>query len=335
MEEYGNAADSAGGTGFLTKDHLGSTRLVTDAAGGAKSCVDYLPFGEELGSWNGRTAACYAGNAGRVKFTGKERDGETGLDYFGARYLSAAQGRFTSPDEFPGGIVDPFTGQQVGQAGPLPYADIGDPQTLNKYGYVRNNPLRFTDPDGHCGPWCAFIGAGAGAAAQAIADLATGQPLTFRKEVAAALNGAIVGGSGGLAAELGIAVQVAIVGSSGVVGGIAERAINTGSMSRAMQNPTEFAVDFASNAVGHGLVRAAESVVTKTAGGAVETLSRQAERAQTSTRQAKVETRLSKAASALESKKQATAATTDTAREAVVRQQQQKRSCNGTLGCQY
>jgi len=47
-------------------------------------------------------------------------------------------------------MVDPFTGLQVEQLGPLPYADITDPQTLNKYVYVRNNPLRFVDPDGHC-----------------------------------------------------------------------------------------------------------------------------------------------------------------------------------------
>jgi RHS repeat-associated protein len=80
--------------------------------------------------------------------TGKERD-ETGLDYFGARYYSGALGRFTSPDEFTGGIVDPFTGQPISQPGPLPYADITNPQTLNKYAYVMNNPLRYTDPDGH------------------------------------------------------------------------------------------------------------------------------------------------------------------------------------------
>ena len=55
------------------------------------------------------------------RFTGKERDSETGLDYFGARYFSAAQGRWTSPDW-----------SAVPQ--PVPYADLSDPQTLNLYG---------------------------------------------------------------------------------------------------------------------------------------------------------------------------------------------------------
>jgi RHS repeat-associated protein len=54
---------------------------------------------------------------GCAEFTAKDRDAETGLDYFLARYYSSAQGRFTSPDEFKGGIVDPFTGQQVSQPG--------------------------------------------------------------------------------------------------------------------------------------------------------------------------------------------------------------------------
>jgi len=94
------------------------------------------------------------------KFTGKERDWETGLDYFESRYFSSAQGRFTSPDEFKGGFLDAFSGQAVFQPGPLPYADITDPQTLNKYAYVRNNPLRYTDPDGHCF-WDACIVEGA------------------------------------------------------------------------------------------------------------------------------------------------------------------------------
>ncbi|MGO4881090.1 MAG: RHS repeat-associated core domain-containing protein, partial [Bryobacteraceae bacterium] len=64
------------------------------------------------------------------KYTGKERDAESGLDFFGARYFSGAQGRFTSPDE-------PFADQHP-----------EDPQSWNLYGYVRNNPLKNTDPNG-------------------------------------------------------------------------------------------------------------------------------------------------------------------------------------------
>jgi RHS repeat-associated protein len=56
---------------------------------------------------------------------------ETGLDYFGARYFSGAQGRFTSPDK-------PFADQHP-----------SDPQSWNLYSYTRNNPLRFVDLDGH------------------------------------------------------------------------------------------------------------------------------------------------------------------------------------------
>ena len=75
-----------------------------------------------------------------MQFTGKERDRETGLDYFGARYYSGAQGRFTTPDW--------STTSQ-----PVPYADLRNPQSLNLYAYVGNNPLTHRDPDGH---WCAF-----------------------------------------------------------------------------------------------------------------------------------------------------------------------------------
>jgi RHS repeat-associated protein len=73
----------------------------------------------------------------RSRSTGKERDSETGLDYFGARYFSGAQGRFTSPD-------------WSAKPQPVPYARLGDPETLNLYGYVRNNPLSTADKDGHC-----------------------------------------------------------------------------------------------------------------------------------------------------------------------------------------
>lgn len=68
--------------------------------------------------------------------SGKERDSETGLDYFGARYYGSNMGRFMSAD---------WSAVPVA----VPYADLTDPQTLNLYGYVRNNPLNRTDPTGH------------------------------------------------------------------------------------------------------------------------------------------------------------------------------------------
>jgi RHS repeat-associated protein len=64
------------------------------------------------------------------KFTGKERDAESGLDYFGARYYASNMGRFMSPDD--GSDQDPSA-----------------PQSWNLYSYVQNNPLSNTDPDGN------------------------------------------------------------------------------------------------------------------------------------------------------------------------------------------
>jgi RHS repeat-associated protein len=69
--------------------------------------------------------------------TGKERDSESGLDDFGARYYSSAIGRFASPDW----NANPT---------PIPYANLAYPQSLNLYSYVQNNPLTFRDPNGHC-----------------------------------------------------------------------------------------------------------------------------------------------------------------------------------------
>lgn len=73
---------------------------------------------------------------GTLQFTGKERDAETGLDYFGARYYGSALGRFTSSD-------------WSAAPEPVPYTDLTNPQSLNLYEYVLNNPLRSVDADGH------------------------------------------------------------------------------------------------------------------------------------------------------------------------------------------
>jgi RHS repeat-associated protein len=85
----------------------------------------------------------------RQKFTQKERDIETGLDYFLARYYSSTQGRFTSPDEFKGGPDELYEFADNASENPTFYAELKKPQSLNKYQYAYNNPLRYTDPDGH------------------------------------------------------------------------------------------------------------------------------------------------------------------------------------------
>jgi len=98
---------------------------------------DYLNFGIELGAGIGyrTTAMGYSmGDGTRQKFTQKERDIETGLDYFKARYYSSMQGRFTSADT-------PFADQRP-----------TDPSSWNSYAYVRNNPCSRTDPNGRCSP---------------------------------------------------------------------------------------------------------------------------------------------------------------------------------------
>jgi RHS repeat-associated protein len=131
VAEYSEQApDPQCTTCYLTADHLGSTRVITDPAGNCVSRYDYLPFGEEITTANRTSTSCYTTGNLTLKFTGKERDVETGLDYFGARYFSGAQGRFTSPDE------------------PLFDQDPVNPQSWNLYSYVRNNPLRFIDSTG-------------------------------------------------------------------------------------------------------------------------------------------------------------------------------------------
>jgi RHS repeat-associated protein len=120
---------------WLVADHLGTPRVIVNKSGSLASVKrhDYLPFGEELfaGIGGRTTTQGYAGDSVRQKFTLKERDIETGLDYFLARYYSSTQGRFTS--------IDPIL---------ITEDRLIDPQTLNLYGYARNSPLVFIDPTG-------------------------------------------------------------------------------------------------------------------------------------------------------------------------------------------
>lgn len=128
VAEYRGDQPQTTGTSYVTQDALGSTRIVTGQdQTDVRARYDYLPFGEEV--YLSRSS--YGGsNDIKQKFTGKERDNETGLDYFLARYYSSQQGRFISPD--------PLSAS----------AHPNIPQGWNCYSYVLNNPLKLVDPDG-------------------------------------------------------------------------------------------------------------------------------------------------------------------------------------------
>lgn len=116
---------------YYAEDFLGSSRVITTATGTVCYDADFYPFGGEKVVTN----SC----AQNYKFTGKERDTETGNDDFGARYYSSNSGRFLSPD---------WSNVPV----PIPFADLTNPQTLNLYQFVKNDPETFVDVDGHLAP---------------------------------------------------------------------------------------------------------------------------------------------------------------------------------------
>jgi RHS repeat-associated protein len=125
-----DGVSGAGGVFYYFSDHLKTASVITDSAGVIKAESDYYPWGGELQFTNNDT--------NDYKFTGKKRDIETGLDYFGARYYSNGLGRWVSAD---------WSATPI----PVPYADFGDPQSLNLYGFVGGNPASKADPDGHDG----------------------------------------------------------------------------------------------------------------------------------------------------------------------------------------
>jgi RHS repeat-associated protein len=114
----------SGQTLFDHGDWLGTERVRTNASGIVCESIDSLPFGDGL------TTSGSCGDPSPLHFTGKERDIESGLDNFGARYNSSSLGRFMSPDS-------------------PSYSNHKNPQSWNLYAYSLNNPVTFRDADGH------------------------------------------------------------------------------------------------------------------------------------------------------------------------------------------
>jgi RHS repeat-associated protein len=118
------------GLHFYLNDPLGTRRVQTDQNGVLEQTCSSLPFGDSLNCTQSIQTPT------EHHFTGKERDTESGNDYFGARYYASSMGRFLSPD-------------WSAKVAPVAYAKLDDPQTLNLYAYVGNNPLSRVDPTGH------------------------------------------------------------------------------------------------------------------------------------------------------------------------------------------
>ncbi|MHC4676399.1 MAG: RHS repeat domain-containing protein, partial [Planctomycetota bacterium] len=147
----------ASGTHYFHKDHLGSSTVMTDAAGAVVETTDYMPFGSQ----RNRTGA----DVSVYKFTDQEFDSESGLYNYNARLYDPKLGIFITPDS----IVP----------------DFSDPQSLNRYSYCRNNPLIYADPSGH-NPF--IVGAIVGAA---VGTLSAGAQSNW--DAGAMLQGAALG----------------------------------------------------------------------------------------------------------------------------------------------
>jgi len=122
----GNPTSPSTTTTYYGGDQIGSARILTNGSGGTVESYEYYPFGQGPAP----------DSTNHYLFSGKERDSESGNDYFGARYYAATSGRFLSPD-------------WSAKAEPVPYSKLDDPQSLNLYAYVRNNPVGSIDADGH------------------------------------------------------------------------------------------------------------------------------------------------------------------------------------------
>ena len=120
----------SGAAQYYVEDMLGSSRVVTTNTGVVCYDADFYPYGGESAITNN----CPAAN--KYKFEGKERDDESGNDDFGARYYSWRFGRWLSAD-------------WSAVPAPVPYANFTNPQTLNLYAMVHDDPETFADLDGH------------------------------------------------------------------------------------------------------------------------------------------------------------------------------------------
>jgi RHS repeat-associated protein len=187
---------------YYHTDGIGSVRMITAASGNVVARYDYLPFGERC------EAACPPTDpVDKRQFAGKERDTQTGFDYFGARYYASQAGRFST--------VDPA--MEIGR-------NLLDPQNWNRYTYGLDNPLKFTDKDGRS---ATLVGGLVGGAIGGAIAMVQGR--AWREIGAAAAGGAVSGAMLGSVIDTGGTSLPILLGGgalAGIEGRLVENAIN-------------------------------------------------------------------------------------------------------------
>jgi RHS repeat-associated protein len=214
------AQTTNGVTEYYHPDLLGSTILITDSNGDVVEETEYLPFGTVT-----------FGGSDRHLFTGQEGDFH-GLEYYGARYYSPELRRFTQPDSV------------------IP--DLYNSQDLNRYTYVRNNPVKYTDPSGNFGTLAtAGLGALIGGAISGTISYSMGGSFWEDAAVGAAagffsgltLGAASLAGASTLSASAEVGIGAASSMVSGRAAKVTQNVIQGDSWNDDLFNPASIAID--------------------------------------------------------------------------------------------
>jgi len=180
--------NSEGEVRYYHPDHLGSTTIITNETGNVVEELSYLPFGEMV-----------EGGDSRYSYTGKEKDTETGLYYYGVRYYDPYFRQFIQPDTH--------------------IKEIYNPQDLNRYAYVRNNPYKYNDPSGESPTLISgAIGLGIGASIGVLVSIGSQLYSTGQVNWADAGKSAVIGGVAGGVAGLTLGLGNVAIGAAGLTG---------------------------------------------------------------------------------------------------------------------
>jgi RHS repeat-associated protein len=243
MAPTGGQPSSAPALHFQIVDGLGTRRMQTNDAGQPETDVQSLPYGDALATATDPLAPATADDATPLHFTGKERDTESGNDYFGARYYASSMGRWLSPDPTQ-----------------LWYADQTNPQSMNLYGYGWNNPHRYIDKNGNevvLAVAGAAIGFTTGFVGEWIHDDLSGKGFSWRDSLAYGAGGAATGALAGLTFGGSLLVQAAAGVATSTIGNVGGGLISRGIAGEDVWNAdsitTDAKVGFFGGVIGEGV----------------------------------------------------------------------------------